>query len=57
MSNKCPECRVMFKLKDNFYKHLATTARGCEKVKKVDEENEHTSLFTVEPFLRNYGSE
>ena len=26
-------------------------ARGCEKVKKIDEENEHTSLFTVEPFL------
>ena len=47
----------MFKLKDNFYKHLATTARGCEKVKKIDEENEHTSLFTVEPEMRKYGSE
>ena len=48
----------MFKLKDNFYKHLATTARGCEKVKKkIDEENEHTSLFMVEPEMRKYGSE
>ena len=25
----------MFKLKDNFYKHLATTARGCEKPKNA----------------------
>ena len=32
-------------------------ARGCEKVEKLDEENEQTSLFMVEPFLRKYGSE
>ena len=31
--------------------------RGCEKVKKLNEENEQNSLFTVEPFLRKYGRE
>ena len=29
-----------FKLKDNVYKHPKTTSSGCEKVKKLDEENE-----------------
>ena len=50
MSKKCPECWFMFKLKDNFHKHPATMARGCKKVKILDEENKQTSLFTVEPF-------
>ena len=47
----------MLKLKDNFCKHPKTTPRGCEKVKKIDEESEQDLLFTVEPFLRKYRSD
>ena len=56
MPKNCLECWVMFKLKENFYKHPKTMPRGYKKVKNRQRKWTN-SLFMVEPFLKKYGSD